>query len=127
MFTHTDIKMFEDVCRPLVKHNTINPELFDIALKAVKNHIKGTQDAKGAPTVSFTRQAEAYLTRSEVAKMIKCCEKQVDRLRQQGKLSYSKCGRKVLIPLDVVERYVSSNIVTKSSEESAENHKGEAA
>lgn len=104
MFSMTDIKSFEDVCRPFLKHNVINPELFDTAFLAVKNKIKGNQDRN-------PNQLPKLLKRSEVAELLKCSEKQVDRLRKAGKLQTIKYSpRSVLMRLEDVERLISAPI-----------------
>ena len=104
MFSQTDIRNFENVCKPLLNLGTINQELFGIALLAAKEHIKGVPNQN-------TGQKPRLLTLSEVAEMLKCSEKQIDRLRKAGKLQTVRYSpRKVSILYDDVEKLISTSV-----------------
>lgn len=107
MYSVSDIKRFKEFCAPLVKHGSINQELYLEAIRALENHIKdklGENKSSGNSTPLPT-----LLTRSEVAKILKCSEKQIDRLRKSGKLRTVRYSpRSVLIRLEDVERLIST-------------------
>ena len=61
-----------------------------------------------ALTQERTEVKPLFLTRDEVARMLRISVTEVDDLRRAGSLLAKKHGRKVLIPTSEVERYADS-------------------
>ena len=79
MYTHSEVKTFQSVLKPLVDHGAINNEIFMVVLKAVKDNIN-------ASTLPEKFQREKLISRKEVAKMLGKSNKTIDRMREDGSL-----------------------------------------
>lgn len=124
MYSLSDIKRFEDFNAPLIKHGTIDSELFRVALEAVKDHLKQKIAGEGKPNEPDFQKPK-LLTRSEVARILKCSEKQVDRLRKMGKLRTVKYSpRSVRIRLEDVEQLIANPLdASNVNEQLSTGHK----
>jgi len=79
MYTHSEVKTFQSVLKPLVDHGAINNEIYMVALKAVKDNI----NASISPEKS---QQERLISVKEAAVILGCCTKTIARLTERGTL-----------------------------------------
>ena len=80
MYTHTDVKTFQTVLKPLINCGTINQELFQVALQAIRNKL-----AMPANQVE-NHTDDKLVSRKEAAKMLGKSNKTIDRMRKDGNL-----------------------------------------
>ena len=89
MYTHSEVKTFQSVLKPLVDHGAINNEIYMVALKAVKDNI----NASISPEKSQRKKPEdILLTRQEAADYLKCSLRNVDRMLAEEELPCVRFG-----------------------------------
>jgi len=80
VYTHTEVRTFQTVLKPLVDCGTISNEIFVVAVKALKDNITG-------PTsLSRPTQRERLISVKEAAVILGCCTKTIARLTERGTL-----------------------------------------
>lgn len=102
MYTHSEVKTFQSVLKPLVDHGAINDEIFMIALNAVKDNIN-------ASTLPKKPQRDKLISRKEAAKMLGKSNKTIDRMREDGSLRCVQIRSSIMFKesdlMDVVNNY----------------------
>lgn len=86
MYTHTEVKTFQSVLKPLVDCGTISNEIFVIAIKALKDNLTGSSSQPQ------TTQREKLISVKETAEILNFCTKTVYRLVDKGVLRRINCG-----------------------------------
>lgn len=85
MYSRTEVHIFQNVLTPLCDAGAIPQELYNVALQAVNDRLRG----QGSPD-KFKR--EILITRRKAAEMLGCCTRTVDRLRKEGKIAAVQYG-----------------------------------
>lgn len=89
MYSRDQIETFRTILKPLCDTGTIPPELFAVALKAVKEHWQGE-------TSTVPRGPERSLSRKEVAERLGVSSRTIDRYREHGLLKGYSYGPKII-------------------------------
>lgn len=85
MYSHTDVKNFQKVLKPLVEYGAISNEIFTVALDSLRQRLNN-------PEQSSQNKRDRLISVKEAADILGYCTKTIYRLVDKGTLRRINCG-----------------------------------